>query len=191
MSSRKWAWVLACGAVVWGCKPPEIIPVAPPGMEYTQQTTIPEDQRAEALGEVGARAGSSTLTKVPKDNNVTTTATSPGETKELINGLKYQTVKAGTGDVAVPGQRVSVHYVGTLSNGKEFDSSRRKGEPFSFELGKGEVIKGWDLGVAGMNVGEVRNLVIPPELAYGAAGRPPAIPANSTLNFEVELMGVK
>src|SRR6478609_2902085 len=134
MSSRKWAWVLACGAGVWGCKPPEIVPVAPPGMEYTQQAAIPEDQQAQALGEVGARAGSSTMVDAQKDVNITTTATAPGETKELINGLKYETVTPGSGEMAVPGKTVTVHYTGTLQNGKVFDSSRKKGEPFTFQL---------------------------------------------------------
>lgn len=189
MSSRNWAWVLAAGVGVWGCKPPEIVPVAPPGMEYTQTATIPDDQQAEALGETGARAGTSTL-KPQQDTNVATTATKPGESKELVSGLKYETVKEGTGAVAQSGQSVTVHYVGTLPNGKEFDSSRRKGEPFTFELGSGNVIKGWDMGVAGMKVGEIRRLMVPAELGYGSRGQGP-IPPNSPLNFEIELLGVK
>jgi FKBP-type peptidyl-prolyl cis-trans isomerase len=160
-------------------------------MEYTQQTAVPEDQQAEALGETGARAGSSALAKVSQDANVTTTATKPGEGRELNNGLKYETVKEGTGAVATPGSRVSVHYTGSLTNGKVFDTSRKRNEPFTFQLGNGEVIKGWDLGVAGMKVGEVRKLVIPSELGYGVSGHPPAIPSNATLNFEVELVGVE
>ena len=96
----------------------------------------------------------------------------------------------GTGAEAVAGQRVSVHYTGTLTNGQKFDSSRDRGKPFQFHLGRGEVIKGWDQGVAGMKVGGSRKLTIPPELAYGARGFPPVIPPNSTLVFDVELVAV-
>ncbi len=87
------------------------------------------------------------------------------------------------------GDFVWVHYTGKLSTGEQFDSSIGK-KPIRFTLGQGEVIKGWDEGVAGMKVGEKRNLVIPPDLAYGAAGRPPTIPANATLVFDVELIGL-
>jgi FKBP-type peptidyl-prolyl cis-trans isomerase FkpA len=99
--------------------------------------------------------------------------------------------KVGTGKEAVAGKTVVVHYVGTLTNGKKFDSSRDRDEPFDFRLGAGQVIQGWDQGVAGMKVGGVRKLTIPPELGYGARGFPPVIPANSTLVFEVELLDVK
>lgn len=83
-----------------------------------------------------------------------------------------------------------MHYVGTLTDGSKFDSSRDRGSPFQFRLGAGQVIKGWDQGVAGMKVGGLRKLTIPPELGYGARGFPPVIPGNSTLVFEVELLGV-
>lgn len=104
--------------------------------------------------------------------------------------LKIDELKVGTGAEAKAGQRVTVHYVGTLTSGKKFDSSRDRGEGFDFTLGAGEVIKGWDQGVAGMKVGGMRKLTIPPELAYGARGFPPVIPPNSTLVFEVELLEV-
>lgn len=107
-------------------------------------------------------------------------------------GLDIEDIKTGTGAEAKSGQRVSVHYVGTLkSDGSKFDSSRDRGQPFTFNLGAGQVIKGWDQGVAGMKVGGLRKLTIPPELGYGAHGYPPVIPANSTLVFEVELIDVK
>ncbi|HZN96034.1 MAG TPA: FKBP-type peptidyl-prolyl cis-trans isomerase [Myxococcales bacterium] len=106
-------------------------------------------------------------------------------------GLDIQDVKVGTGAEAKSGHTVVVHYVGTLTNGKKFDSSRDRNEGFEFELGQGEVIKGWDQGVAGMKVGGVRKLTVPPELAYGARGFPPVIPPNSTLVFEVELLDVR
>ncbi len=104
--------------------------------------------------------------------------------------LSVTTLKPGKGTAtAKDGDKVSVHYIGTLLDGTKFDSSRDRDKPFDFVLGKGQVIKGWDQGVAGMKVGEKRKLVIPPSLAYGASARP-KIPANSTLVFEVELLAL-
>jgi FKBP-type peptidyl-prolyl cis-trans isomerase len=100
-------------------------------------------------------------------------------------------VKVGAGPVAKAGDRVSVHYVGTLTNGEKFDSSRDRGQPFTFSLGRGQVIRGWDVGVAGMQVGGVRKLTIPPEEGYGSRGAGGAIPPNATLLFEVELLKVQ
>jgi len=105
--------------------------------------------------------------------------------------LGVEDVTVGTGAEAVSGKRVTVHYVGTLTSGSKFDSSRDRGQGFTFKLGVGQVISGWDQGVAGMKVGGVRKLTIPPELGYGARGFPPVIPANSTLLFEVELLAVE
>ena len=99
-------------------------------------------------------------------------------------------INVGTGAEATAGQRVRVHYTGTLTNGQKFDSSLDRNQPFAFTLGAGEVIKGWDQGVAGMRVGGKRKLTIPPELGYGSRGFPPVIPPNSTLVFEVELLAV-
>lgn len=104
--------------------------------------------------------------------------------------LKIEDREVGTGDEAVAGRTVHVHYTGTLVDGSKFDSSVDRGQPFSFPLGAGRVIQGWERGIAGMKVGGKRRLEIPPELGYGERGFPPVIPANSTLIFEVELLGV-
>lgn len=105
------------------------------------------------------------------------------------SGLKYHDDVVGQGASPRLGQRVSVHYTGWLTNGQKFDSSRDRGTPFSFTLGRGEVIKGWDEGVASMKVGGRRKLTIPPQLGYGPRGFPPVIPPNSVLVFDVELLG--
>ncbi|HVU02141.1 MAG TPA: FKBP-type peptidyl-prolyl cis-trans isomerase [Polyangiaceae bacterium] len=109
----------------------------------------------------------------------------------MSSTLSIEDITVGTGTEAASGQTISVHYVGTLTNGEKFDSSRDRGEPFSFRLGAGQVIKGWDQGVAGMKIGGLRKLTIPPELAYGDRGFPPVIPPRSTLVFEVELVSVR
>lgn len=107
------------------------------------------------------------------------------------SGLKYHDFNTGSGAEAQRGTQVTVHYTGWLQTGAKFDSSVDKQRPFSFKLGVGDVIAGWDEGVAGMRVGGKRQLVIPPELGYGPGGYPPVIPANSTLIFEVELLEVR
>ena len=109
----------------------------------------------------------------------------------LPNGLKYADLQPGSGAEARKGQNVTVHYSGWLTDGTAFDSSLNRGEPFVFPLGGGRVIRGWDEGVAGMKVGGKRQLVIPPELGYGARGAGGVIPPNATLVFEVDLLDVK
>ena len=114
-----------------------------------------------------------------------------GQEVTTASGLKYTDTTVGTGAEAKPGQTVSVHYTGWLTDGKKFDSSKDRGQPFTFPLGGGRVIKGWDEGVAGMKVGGVRRLTIPPQLGYGASGAGGVIPPNATLLFEVELLNVE
>ena len=119
----------------------------------------------------------------------------PSKMTEMADGLNYTDTTVGTGAEATKGQKVSVHYTGWLYNngakGAKFDSSLDRGQPFSFALGAGQVIRGWDEGVAGMKIGGKRTLIIPPALGYGARGAGGAIPPNATLMFDVELLGVQ
>lgn len=108
-----------------------------------------------------------------------------------VTQLKIEELKTGTGAEAIPGKAVTVHYTGWLANGSKFDSSLDRNTPFRFQLGAGQVISGWDQGVAGMKVGGKRKLTIPPQLAYGERGAPPVIPPGATLVFEVELLDVE
>lgn len=118
-------------------------------------------------------------------------AGSSGTEITTASGLKYTDLAVGTGATPQRGQTVTVHYTGTLANGKKFDSSYDHGRPADFKIGIGNVIKGWDEGLMSMKVGGKRRLVIPAALGYGPMGRPPDIPGNSTLIFDVELLGVK
>lgn len=131
-----------------------------------------------AIGCGGEKSGPSTAGPMKVTGQPTT---SP-------SGLQYWDIVAGTGPTATPGNVVKVHYSGFLTTGEKFDSSRDRGEPFSFPLGGGQVIKGWDEGVAGMKVGGQRQLRIPPALGYGASGAGATIPPNATLIFDVELL---
>lgn len=110
--------------------------------------------------------------------------------KMTDTGLKYEDLTEGQGEAAAAGQRVKVHYTGWLTDGSKFDSSLDRNDPFSFSLGAGHVIRGWDEGVQGMKVGGKRKLTIPPQLGYGAAGAGGVIPPNATLVFEVELLEI-
>jgi FKBP-type peptidyl-prolyl cis-trans isomerase FkpA len=120
----------------------------------------------------------------------TTTGTTATEVT-MQDGLKYTDDQVGTGAVATAGKTAVVHYTGWLLDGTKFDSSRDRNQPFSFPLGAGQVIKGWDEGVAGMKVGGKRTLIVPPALGYGARGAGGVIPPNATLKFDVELLDVR
>lgn len=110
--------------------------------------------------------------------------------RTTASGLQIEDVTEGTGPEAKAGDQVKVHYTGWLTNGTKFDSSKDRGQPFGFRLGGSQVIRGWDEGVAGMKVGGMRKLTIPPDLGYGTRGAGGVIPPGATLVFEVELLGV-
>lgn len=118
-------------------------------------------------------------------------AAGAGKTVTTQTGLQYEDIVVGTGAQPNKGQVVVVHYVGRLTDGKKFDASTDRGQPFEFPLGVGQVIPGWDEGVASMKVGGKRKLTVPGNLAYGPQGRPPVIPPNATLVFDVELLSIK
>ncbi len=154
------------------------------------------------VGQVGSKqntAIAAQLTQTPPvpttvTENNTLIASNPMSDANVVttpSGLKYVELKEGTGATPQPGQTVEVHYVGTLEDGTKFDSSRDRGQPFSFKIGVGQVIKGWDEGLSTMKVGGRRKLIIPPDLGYGARGAGNVIPPNSTLLFDVELLAVK
>lgn len=177
-----------------GCREPnQPMQAAPMGVGV--KTQIPEGLEPAVLGE--QRASAEGYNPEQKKAEAPAASKDPlpekpaAEPVTTASGLKYQIYTVGNGPEAKPGQRVTVHYTGTLENGSKFDSSRDRDEPFPFRLGGGEVIKGWDEGVAGMKVGERRVLTIPADLGYGAAGRPPQIPPNSTLIFDVALIAVE
>jgi len=133
--------------------------------------------------------GAMTMASGQTESNASPTKVD-GKGTTTASGLQYWNIAVGTGTTAVAGKAVKVHYTGWLTTGKKFDSSVDRGEPFSFPLGGGKVIKGWDEGVAGMKVGGKRQLRIPPELGYGARGAGGVIPPNATLIFDVELLDV-
>jgi len=154
------------------------------------------------VGQVGGKqntAIASQLTQTPPapttvtENNtlIASDTMSDANVVTTPSGLKYVEVKEGTGATPQTGQTVEVHYTGTLEDGTKFDSSRDRGQPFDFKIGLGQVIKGWDEGLSTMKVGGQRQLIIPPELGYGARGAGGVIPPNAILHFDVELLGVK
>lgn len=131
--------------------------------------------------------------EAPSDDSKTSTSTATDVTNQFMitNGLQAEILKEGSGAGARAGNTVSVHYTGWLTDGTKFDSSLDRGQLFSFTLGAGQVISGWDQGVVGMKIGEKRKLTIAPELGYGAAGAGGVIPPNATLIFEVELFAIQ
>ena len=144
------------------------------------------------------QSGTASSTSATAETPATATPAAPsgdatgGKVHKLASGLQYEDLTVGSGTMAEPGMNVSVHYTGWLTDpAQPFDSSRDRGQPFQFQLGGGQVIKGWDEGVKGMRIGGKRKLTIPPDLGYGARGAGGVIPPNATLYFEVELLDVK
>ena len=140
---------------------------------------------------VTAVAVAQTAAAKPKTPNTNAPTKVTGDGVKTDSGLQYWEIRVGPGEVAKEGSHVRVHYTGWLTTGKKFDSSVDAGKPFDFTIGNGEVIQGWEEGVAGMKVGGKRQLRIPPELAYGGEGSPPTIPPNATLIFDIQLLGVQ
>jgi peptidylprolyl isomerase len=161
----------------------------------TASPKTPSTQASPPTGGVkpggSATASGSTTPAQQSDGNAPGIPPLKGDIQTTVDGLRYIDEKAGDGAAPTGGQTVTVHYTGWLTNGTKFDSSRDRNQPFSFVLGKGAVIKGWDEGLLTMKIGGKRRLIIPAALAYGPAGRPPTIPQNSTLIFDVELISAK
>jgi len=156
-----------------------------PAGEESKSAKKKRKQQEKALAKEKAAEAAAAVPESPAKPVTPRKAETPLK-RQLPNGLQIEELRLGTGKVAEPGKMVSVKYVGKLLSGKKFDESGNK--PFTFRLGTGSVIRGWDDGVRGMRIGGRRRLVIPPALAYGKQGSPPVIPGNSTLDFEVELV---
>jgi FKBP-type peptidyl-prolyl cis-trans isomerase len=175
-----------------GCQPPgQLVQVAAPG-QAPPRTAPAEKEEPQALGEQAVQAPVDPSRKLPVSGTVSP-STEVGQAKTTPSGVIYETLTPGAGIEARPGQTVIVHYVGTLDDGKVFDSTRDDpGEkPAEFEIGTGQVIPGWDEAVPGMKIGEKRKLTVPPDMGYGSQGKPPTIPPDARLTFEVELVGIK
>ena len=182
--------VLPAGVLGWamvGCDtPPDIQPIAPPGAQIPRQS--PDADPAQAQGETPASAMPTASANVEAGSIPPASPTAKGETKTTAGGVRYETLKEGTGPELPPGGTGQFLYEGRLEDGTVFDGNMKDGKPVEFPLG--QMITGWKEGLPGMKVGERRKLTIPPDKGYGAAGRPPKIPGNSTLIFEVELVGI-
>jgi FKBP-type peptidyl-prolyl cis-trans isomerase len=176
------------GLVFVGCDaPPDIAPIAPPGAEVPRKA--PDEDPAQAQGEMAAPAIQKKTAPMQVVEYTPAVPTAKGETKTTPGGVKYETLKAGTGPELKAGQTAQFLYVGKLEDGKIFeDRSQRTHRPEMLSLS--EKTKGWREALPGMHVGELRKLTVPPELAYGANGRLPEIPPNATLIYEVELVQI-
>jgi peptidylprolyl isomerase len=173
----KWLWAITFLVIA-------SFALAACGDSTSTNTPFPAAQPTKAPAATGAAGAATTAAAAsgvpPVDGTPVKTA----------SGLQYIDTKVGEGPAAQAGQKVSVHYTGYLTNGKKFDSSLDRGQPFPLTLGAGQVIKGWDEGLVGMKAGGKRRLIIPPALGYGASGSPPVIPANADLIFDVEMVKI-
>ena len=166
-------------------KRPRVAPANP--TLHRPQPTVNRNYRTVAiivLAAVVVAAAAYFLTRGGSQTKALSEVTTP-------SGLKIEELRLGTGAAPRPGQTINVHYIGWLANGTEFNNSHKAGAPVDFKIGTGDVIKGWDEGLITMKVGGKRRLTIPSALAYGPSGRPPLIPPNTDLVFEVELLGIK
>jgi peptidylprolyl isomerase len=154
-----------------------------------QFTTVTPAATAGSI--VAATPSASVNTSAPNPSNNMLANDNNEQEITTASGLKYVELAEGTGATPTKGQTVSVHYTGTLEDGKKFDSSRDRGQPFKFQIGEGQVIKGWDEGLSTMKVGGRRKLIIPAELGYGDRGAGGVIPPKATLIFDVELLGTQ
>jgi FKBP-type peptidyl-prolyl cis-trans isomerase len=170
------------------------------GQSKTTSSTAPATTQSTGSNSKGSSSTTTTTTGTTSTTSSSTTTTgatsstdaaTAGKEITMPNGLKYVDMKVGDGQLAETGMTAQVHYTGWLTDGTKFDSSVDRGQPFSFKLGAGQVIRGWDEGVKGMRVGGKRKLTIPPDLGYGAAGAGGVIPPNATLVFDVELLGLQ
>jgi FKBP-type peptidyl-prolyl cis-trans isomerase len=183
--------LLTClaGLIVVGCDEPDIVPVSPPGAPPPKVS--PDVEPAAAKGEMPAAAGLEGTTTAKAEPYEPALPTAKGQTRTTKRGVTYETLKEGNGPELKYGQTGQFLYEGKLENGKVFDSTKSTGKPLEFQVGAG-LIGGWQEGLPGMKVGETRKLIIPPVLGYGSRGTPDGkVPADATLYFEVELVGIK
>jgi len=183
-----WAGLALLALVAFGCYN------APRGTTSSSTGSTSSSSSGSKATSSGATASSTVAGEAKPAGATSATSSSAaapaGQEVTLAGGLKYVDLKVGDGDIAEAGQMANVHYTGWLTDGTKFDSSVDRGQPFQFRIGAGNVIRGWDEGVKGMRIGGKRHLTIPPDMGYGANGYPPVIPANATLVFDVELLGL-
>ncbi len=188
-----WRWYVLglVGIAAVGCGDPgEIVPVGPPGVEFVRvPPALKEGEGAQALGEQAAASAAADPNAKAPEVVYDAPPTKVGVPASNATGLEYTTLVEGNGPAARAGMTATMHYKGTLDDGTVFDTSVGRA-PFSFKLGSGQVIKGWEMGIPGMLIGEKRKLVIPGSLAYGPKGQG-KIPPDATLTFEIELLKVE